>query len=64
MNTAQALKSTRGRFFTLTTKSGTINAQLRKLNPKTALVFDRNNDMVRRVSYSTIRQVNKIDCLN
>ena len=57
-NAHNTLKSTRGRFFTLATKQGEIfNAQLRKLTPKTAVVFDRNDNRVRRLMLSSIAQI-------
>ena len=57
-NTVETLKSTRGQFFTLVTKTGeTMNAQLRGLTAKTAVVFDRNNNRCRRLNLKSIKGV-------
>jgi hypothetical protein len=63
-NIENTLKSTRGRFFTLATKQGErFNAQLRKLTPKTAVVYDRNDNRIRRLMLGSIMKVGHCNLL-
>jgi hypothetical protein len=57
-NIETTLKSTRGRFFTLSTKQGErFNAQTRGMTAKYITVFDRNSNRVRKLAKSSVTNV-------
>lgn len=54
-NLENTLKSTRGRFFTLSTTQGEqFNAQNRGMTAKYVTVFDRNANRLRKIAKSSI----------
>lgn len=58
-NIENTLKSTRGRFFTLSTKQGErFNAQARGMTAKYVTVFDRNKNRIRRLAKTSVIGVN------
>jgi hypothetical protein len=58
-NIETTLKSTRGRFFTLSTKQGEkFNAQARGMTKCYITVFDRNKNRLRKLAKSSVIGVN------
>lgn len=58
-NIENTLKSTRGRFFTLSTKQGErFNAQARGMTAKYITVFDRNKNRLRKLAKTSVIGVN------
>jgi hypothetical protein len=58
-NIENTLKSTRGRFFTLSTKQGErFNAQTRGMTNHYITVFDRNKNRIRRLAKTSVIGVN------
>ena len=55
MSIVEAMKSSRGRFFGLSTIQGeSINAQFVVSTPKTVVVYDRNSDVYRRLNKTSL----------
>jgi len=58
-NIETTLKSTKGRFFTLSTKQGEkFNAQARKMTNHYITVFDRNKNRLRKLAKTSVIGVN------
>lgn len=58
-NIENTIKSTKGRFFTLSTKQGErFNAQARSMTKCYVTVFDRNKNRLRRLAKTSVVGVN------
>jgi len=57
-NTLIEIRNTKGRFFGLTTKKETINAQFRGETPHYVSIFDRNNKRLRKFHKNSLMKVN------
>ena len=59
MNTTlRDIRNTKGQFFGLTTKTGTLNAQFRGETPSYVKVWDRNRNQMRRFHKNSLVKVN------
>ena len=57
-NTLSALRNTKGRFFGLSTKTETLNAQFRGETASYVKIFDRNANRMRRFHKNSLVKVN------
>ena len=57
-NTLAAIRNTKGRFFGLTTKTETLNAQFRGETPSYVNIYDRNANRLRRFHKNSLVRVN------
>ncbi len=57
-NTLNAIRNTKGRFFGLTTKTETLNAQFRGETESFIKVWDRNENRMRRFKKNSLVKVN------
>jgi len=56
-NIVNAMKSSKGRFFSLTTKSGDrISAQFVDETPQTVVIYDRNRFLYRRLNKTSLQR--------
>lgn len=57
-NIVNAMRQSKGRFFSLSTKNGSVfNAQFSYETPKTVVIYDRNNFSHRRLNKSSLRRL-------
>lgn len=57
-NTLTAIRNTKGRFFGLTTKTETLNAQFRGETASFVKIWDRNENRLRRFKKNSLVNVN------